>query len=378
VNRWVMVLEALPGSLAAIRVDGAEYRPIDVELADGDPEALGTALAALVAAEESHPDHLVLVVPGDLDAERFADLTEAVSLAGLPDPSWLPDAVAWAGDQLARSTAGTPVIVVDTRGEGLAVWPVRATDDGVEIAEGGAVDLNARLDGLLSGVVHAKLAVVAPELADSLRHRSDAAGRRDAAHLTRELREARRLLCVSDGEELVVTAAETEICLSRREFTRLIDHALGEIATDALGDDTSDVLMIVVADRETPVVGHLADPDRAGGTVLWAPPGASSLSWAVALVLPRREEDAGPLEDPCPTDGFPPPVSALVPRPRSAASRARPRWAVPALTTALVLVMAGAATVLVADPVIPGLTPSAGAVSPVVQVGFDSAGNPPR
>ena len=101
-----MVLEAVPGSSAAIRVDDAEYRATDVELADGDAEVLGASLAELVAAEGSQPDHLVLVVPGDLDEHRFAVLTEAVSLAGLPDPSWLPDAVAWAGDQLARSARG--------------------------------------------------------------------------------------------------------------------------------------------------------------------------------------------------------------------------------------------------------------------------------
>ena len=283
-----MVLEAVPGSSAAIRVDDAEYRTIDVELADGDAEVLGASLAELVAAEGSQPDHLVLVVPGDLDEHRFAVLTEAVSLAGLPDPSWLPDAVAWAGDQLARSAAGTPAVVVDTRGDELAVWPVRAADDGVEIAEGGAVDLNARLDGLLSGVVHAKLAVVAPELADSLRDRSDAVGRRDAAHLSRELREARHIMCVSDGEELVVTAGDAEVNLTRGEFTRLVEHALLEIITDGLGDDVTDVLTIVVADRETPVVEHLADPDGADATLLWAPPEASSLPWAAALVLPRH------------------------------------------------------------------------------------------
>lgn len=374
-----MVLEAVPGSLEAIRVDDAEYRAIDVELDDGDAGALGGALTALVAAEESHPDHLVLVVPGDLDEQRFSVLTEAVSLAGLPDPSWLPDAVAWAGDQLARSTSGTPAIVVDTRGDELAVWSVRAADDGVEIAEGGAVDLNARLDGLLSGVVHAKLAVVAPELADALRDRSDAVGRRDAAHLSRELREARRLMCVSDGEELVVTAGEAEVYLTRGEFTRLIEHALLEIVTDALGDDTPDVLTIVVADRETPVVEHLADPDGGAATLLWAPPGASSLSWAAALVLPRHEEDAGPLNDPCPTDGFPLPASALVPLPRDEAPHDdQPRWVVPALSTLLVLVLAGSAAVLVTDPDIPGVTSNAGADSSVVPVGFDRDGAPPR
>ncbi|WP_328304222.1 hypothetical protein [Actinomycetospora sp. NBC_00405] len=375
-DRWVMVLEAVPGSSAVIRVDDAEYRTIDVELADGDTEVLGASLAELVAAEGSRPDHLVLVVPGDLDEHRFAVLTEAVNLAGLPDPSWLPDAVAWAGDQLARSAAGSPAVVVDTRGDELAVWPVRAADDGVEIAEGGPVDLNARLDGLLSGVVHAKLAVVAPELADSLRDRPDAVSRRDAAHLSRELREARHIMCVSDGEELVVTAGEAEVYLTRGEFTRLVEHALLEIITDGLGDDVTDVLTIVVADRETPVVEHLADPEGADATLLWAPPEASSLPWAAALVLPRHEEDAGPVDDPCPTDGFPLPDDALVPLPRADGPRGdRPGWVVPALSTLLVLVLAGSAAVLVTEPDIPGLTSNADAVSPV---GFDGAGDPPR
>jgi hypothetical protein len=93
-------------------------------------------------------------------------------------------------------------------------------------------------------------------------------------------------------------------------------------------------------------------------------------------VLPRHEEDAGPVDDPCPTDGFPLPDGALVPLPRADGPRGdRPGWVVPALSTLLVLVLAGSAAVLVTDPDIPGLAPNADAVSPV---GFDQAGDPPR
>jgi hypothetical protein len=48
---------------------------------------------------------------------------------------------------------------------------------------------------------------------------------------------------------------------------------------------------------------------------------------------------------------------------------------VPALSTLLVLVLAGSAAVLVTDPDIPGLAPNADAVSPF---GFDQGGDPPR
>src|SRR3954454_8868237 len=143
-----MVLEAVPGSVAAVRVDADEYRRLEAELVDADAATLGNALAAVVEAEGSHPEHLVLVVPGDLEPGRFVDLTEAVELAGLPEPSWLPDAVGWAGEQLARWEAGTAVLVMDARGDEIGVWPVRTADDGVEIARDGALDLTGRLDAL--------------------------------------------------------------------------------------------------------------------------------------------------------------------------------------------------------------------------------------
>ena len=392
-----MVLEAVPGSLAAIRVDGAAYRPIDAALVDGDPETLGRSLTALIEAEGGRPPtDLVLVVPGDLDGQRFATLTEAVGLAGLPGPSWLPDAVAWAGDELACWEAGTPVSVVDSRGDQLAVWPVRTSDDGVEIAEGGAVDLGDRVDALLTGLVHAELAVVAPGVADALRRRTDAASRRDAAHLGRELREGRRLMCTSDGEELVVSAAGAEVIVGRREFTDLVEHALREIAGRALGHDGSDVTTIVVADRETPVVEHLAE--ACGATVLWTSADAGSLGGAAALVLPRPEagdesdeDDVGPppppFVDPAPTDRIPvlvdampasapvPSGGALVLSPhRPLRSGRRPRWAVPALSTLLAVVLVGAATVLATAP---GAAPdeqTAEAVSPTVPLGLVGGG----
>jgi len=379
-----MVLEAVPGSLAALRVDESDHRPIEAELDDGDAETMGRSLAALAYAEGSHPEHLVVVVPGDLEHGRFTDLTEAVSLAGLPDPSWLPDAVAWAGPQLAGWVAGTPAVVVDARADGLAGWSVRTADDGVAIARGGPLDLGGRLDTLLGGVVRAKLAVVAPELADVLRRRSDAAARRDAAHLDRELREARRLMCTSDGEELVVAAGEAEIYLTRAEFSQLADHALRDTVTDALGHEAPGVPVIVVADRPTAIVEHLVLAP--GASVVWALDGGSSLPGAAALVLPRPSDD---LDDPTPTDGIPraalpvpvtaPPAApadrggalVLAPRPPGRADR-RPRWAVPALSALLAGVMAGAAVVLTAAPAAaPDDTPTTEAVSPIVPLGLD-------
>jgi hypothetical protein len=298
VDRWTLALEAVPGRLAAVRVDEEDHRPVDVDLVDGDAEELGRSFAASACAEGGHPEHLVVVVPGDLDAERFATLTEAVGLAGLPEPSWLPDAVAWAGTQLAEWVAGTPALVVDARGDDLVAWSVRTADDGVAVARGGALDLGGRLDALLGGVVRAKLAVVAPELADALRRRVDAAARRDAAHLDRELREARRLMCSTDGEELVVSAGDAEVYLARDEFTGLADHALHDTVVDALGHEDPRLPMVVVADRPTAIVEHLAP--RA--TVVWAPQDESSLAGVAALVLPRT---SAALDDPTPTDGIP-------------------------------------------------------------------------
>jgi hypothetical protein len=313
-DRWILALEAVPGSLAAVRIDEAGHRPVDTELVDGDVEELSTSLAALACAQGGHPEHLVMIVPGDLDVERFAALTEAVSLAGLPDPSWLPDAVAWAGAQLATWVAGTRAVVVDARDDDLALWSVCTADDGVQVGRGGPVDLGGRLDTLLGGVVRAKLAVVEPELADALRRRVDAAARRDAEHLDRELREARRLMCSSEGEELVVSAGEAEAYLTRAEFTQLADDALCEAVADALGHEDPGVRTIVVADRPTAIAEHLAVAP--GATVIWAAPGESSLDGAAALVLPR----SGAALDDTPTCGAPltalPSVPVPVPGPR--------------------------------------------------------------
>jgi hypothetical protein len=376
VDRWTLALEAVPGSLGAVRIDEADHRPVEAALVDGDVEELGASLAALACAEGGHPEHLVVVVPGDLDVERFAALTEAVSLAGLPDPSWLPDAVAWAGTQLAAWAAGTPAVVVDARGDDLALWSVCTADDGVQVGQGGPVDLGGRLDTLLGGVVRAKLAAVDPELADALRRRVDAAARRDAAHLDRELREARRVMCSSDGEELVVSAGDAEVYLTRAEFTQLADHALRETVSDAVGHEASGVPTIVVADRPTAIVEHLAVAP--GTIVVWAPEGESSLDGTAALVLPRLDA----LDDQAPTDGVPlTALSALpVPAPREGSLdvsprpmvplERRPRWAVPTLSTLLALVLGGAAAVLGTSPAAAPVERTTEAVSPIVPVGF--------
>jgi hypothetical protein len=320
----------------------------------------------VIDAEGSDPEHLVLVVPGDLEHGRFVELTEAAELAGLPEPSWLPDVVARTGEHLAGLAAGTPVVVVDARRDQIVAWSTRAADDGVEISCGGAIDLTERLDALVSGVVYAKLDVVDPELAGSLRRRTDAAGRRDAAHLGRELREARRLMCTTDGEELIVTAGDAEVYLTRAEFTGLVDHALRETLRDALGDDGSASETIVVADVVTPVVEQLTAATRA--TELHAPAGTSALGGAAALVLPRPALEPAPevdnLADATPTDGVPLPAEAAW----SAPSRP-PRWAVPALSALLAVSLAGAGTVLAGVPVTG--TPGADLVSTVVGVGLD-------
>lgn len=376
-DRWTLALEAVPGSLTAVRVDEADHRPIEAELVDGDVEELGASLAALACAEGGHPEHLVVVVPGDLEHERFVALTEAASLAGLPDPSWLPDAVAWAGTQLATWVADTRVIVVDARGDDLAVWSVCTADDGVQIGRGGPVDVGGRLDALLGGVVRAKLAVVDPELADALRRRVDAAARRDAAHLDRELREARRLMCTSDGEELVVSAGNAEVYLTRVEFTRLADHALREGVSAALGHEAPGVPTIVVADRPTTIVEHLAATP--GTIVVRASDEESSLDGTAALILPRQD---AVLDDPTPTDRIPltalsalpvaaPRAGELVRSPRPMVSlERRPRWAVPVLSTVLAVVLGGAAAVLTTTPAAgPTGGTSTEAVSPIVPVG---------
>ncbi|WP_285651350.1 hypothetical protein [Actinomycetospora sp. NBRC 106375] len=391
-DRWTMVLEAVPGSLAAIRVDDDEYRRVEAELKDGYATALSAALTTVVEVEGSDPEHLVLVVPGDLESGRFADLTEAVNLAGLPDPSWLPDAVAWAGPQLAVREAGTAVIVLDARRDQVAAWSVRTADDGVEIGRDGPIDLTSRLDALLSGVVYSKLAVVAPEIADALRERADAAGRRDAAHLARELREARHIMCTTDGEELIVTAGEAEVYLTRDEFTGLVEHALRDTVTLILGAEEASADTILVAGCATPIVEHLAG--ITGATVLPAPVGKSSLDGAAALVLPRpvhgEEPVADAADDPDPTDGVPFLATALPPPTGSdivrvpyqpAAYHGPPRWAVPALSTLLVLSLAGAGAVLVTHPSPESAATDAGAVSPdvpVVPVGLDLPADPGR
>ena len=370
-----MVLDAVPGSLRAVRVDDDAHRPIDVDLVDGDAETLSASLLALVDAEDGRPDHLVLVVPGDLEEDRFAALSEAVRIARYPEPSWLPDTVSWVGEHLAAWGSGTPVTVVDARGDDLVVWPIRTSDDGVEIGEGAPRDLGGRLDALLTGVVHAKLAVVAPGIAEALRLRTDDVGRRDAAHLAHELHEARRLMCATDGEELVVTAGDAEVYVTREEFTGLVDHALRDTVEGTLAEDAAHTL--VIAPETTPVVRHLAG--HPGGSVLTAPAGTTSLDGAAALVLPRPHF----VDDPTPTDGIPlpgrtraPHETAMVPLPRETSGRDRPPiWAVPALAGLLVLTLAGAATVLVTAPD-PDVAPAAdaGEISPVVPVGFDRLG----
>jgi len=373
VDRWTMVLEAVPGSLRAVRVVDDEHRPIDVELVDGDAETLSGSLLALVEAEDGRPDHLVLVVPGDLDEDRFAALSRAVRLARFPEPSWLPDAVSWVGGHLATWGSGTPVTVVDARGDDLVVWPIRTSDDGVEIGEGAPLDLGGRLDALLTGVVHAKLAVVAPAIAEALRLRTDDIGRRDAAHLAHELHEARRLMCATDGEELVVTAGDAEVYVTREEFSGLVEHALRDTVESTVAADAAHTL--VVAPETSPVVAQLAGSP--GGSVVTAPAGTSSPEGAAALVLPRPHG----IDDPTPTDGIPlpgraPREAAMVPLPRETSGRGRPPiWAVPALVGLLVLSLAGAATVLATAPdveVVPAA--DAGALSPVVPVGFDRLG----
>lgn len=326
-DRWTMVLEAVPGSLAAIRVDDDGYRAVDADLVDGDAAMLGEALTSVLDAEGSHPEHLVLVVPGDLEHGRYVELTEAVDLAGMPDPSWLPDAVARTGEELAAREARTPVLVIDARRDEIAAWSVRTADDGVEIRRGGALDVTARLDALLSGVVYAKLAEVAPALAESLRRRTDAASRRDAAHLHRELREARRLMCTTDGEELIVTAGEAEVYLTRAEFTGLVDHALRDTLAEAVGAGEPGVTTILVADGITPVVEHLTD--ATGAIVLPAPAGASCLDGAAALVLPRPGPDQNratldeDVDDPDPTDGVALPARARPRRRRAVTAEVR-------------------------------------------------------
>jgi hypothetical protein len=373
VDRWTMVLDAVPGSLRAVRVDDDVHRPVDADLVDGDAETLSASLLAAVEAEDGRPDHLVLVVPGDLDEERFAALTRAVRLARFPEPSWLPDAVSWAGGRLAGWGSGTPVTVVDARGDDLVVWPIRTSDDGVEIGEGAPLDLGGRLDALLTGVVHAKLAVVAPGIAEALRRRTDAVGRRDAAHLGHELHEARRLMCATDGEELVVTAADAEVYVTREEFTGLVEHALRDTVEGTVAQDAAHTL--VLAPAATPIAEQLAATP--GGAVLTAPVGATSLDGAAALVLPRPHT----VDDPTPTDGIalPGPAprgTAVVPLPRETSGRDRsPIWAVPVLAGLLVLSLAGAATVLVTAPD-PDVVPAAdaGSLSPVVPVGFDRLG----
>ncbi|MEJ2888780.1 hypothetical protein [Actinomycetospora aeridis] len=369
-DRWTLVLEAVPGSLRAVRVDEDAHRTIDVDLADGDITVLNDSLAAVLHAAGSRPAYVVLVVPGDIDGQRFADLGAAVRFAGLPEPSWLPDAVACAGTRLAGWSSGLPVTVIDARGDDLVVWPVRTADDGVEVGEGGARDLGARLDALLTGVVHAKLAVVAPGIAEALRRRTDPVGRRDAAHLSNELREARRLLSATDGDELVVTAGDAEVYVTREEFTDLVDHARHDTTATAAGPATH---TIVVAHERTPIAEHLAA--AAGASLLVARP-ESAPDGAAALVLPRPHA----VEDPTPTDGIPLPgrlrATAIVPLPRETVARGRPPiWAVPALAGLLVLSLAGAATVLATSP-----DPAAGtgATSPVVPVGFDRLGDPGR
>lgn len=371
-----MVLDAAPGSLRAVRVDDEDHRPVDVELVDGDAETLGASLLALVDAEDGRPDHLVLLVPGDLDEDRYAALSEAVRLARFPEPSWLPDAVSWAGTHLARWGAGTPVTVVDARGEDLLVWPVRTADDGVEIGPGAPHDLGDRLDTLLTGVVYAKLAVAAPEIAEALRRPVDEAGRRDAARLGQELHEARLLLGAADGEELVVTAGEAEVYVTREEFTGLVERALRDTVEGTVAEQAARTL--VVAAETTPIVEQLTASD--GGTVLRAALGATSPDGAAALVLPR----AHGVDDPTPTDGIPlprrpaeePREAAVVPVPRATSGRDRlPFWTVPALAGLLVLSLAGAGTVLATDPAPdPAVAPAADADTPVAPVGFGSLG----
>lgn len=376
-DRWTMVLEALPGSLRAVRVDEEDHRPIDVELFDGDAETLRGSLLALVEEEGGRPDHLVLLVPGDLDEDRFAALSEAVRQARYPEPSWLPDAVSWVGGHLAAWGSGTPVTVVDVRGNDLMVWPTRTADDGVEIGADAPRDLGARLDALIAEVVHAKLAAVAPGIADALRSRTDDIGLRDAAHLAQELHKARRLMSASDGEELVVTAGDAEIYVTREEFTGLVDRALRESVDGTPAEDAAHTL--VVAPEVTPIVEQLSATP--GGSVIQAHAGTTSLDGAAALVLPRRHL----VDDPTPTDGLPlpgrtawsPRETAVVPVPRDTSGRDRPPiWAVPALAGLLVLTLAGAATVLVTAPET-GFAPTAdaGMLSPVVPVGFDRLGD---
>ncbi len=364
---WTLAVEAVPPQLSALAVEDERCAPIgDAELVDGDVDALTRSFTALVGRRDSFPEHLLMVIPGDVSPQRFAALADAAGLAGLPDPSWLPDAVACAGETLAGWAPGTRAVVIDARTGDVSAWPVRTADDGIQIAATGALDISARLDALLAGIVQAKLSLAVPEFAEAVRCREDAQARRDAAHLSRELRRARRLLSETDGDELVVTAGGAEVSVGSAEFAHLVEHAVHDVLGDIREDAGTPVL--IIAGDATPIVELLVAatggmplnagrrPALLGAAALVRP--REPLPDEHVLPVPRAPEDLEDPEDPVAATPAPGPEAPAPAAPRPAAPRpaaprpaARPpRWAVPALSTLLVLAMSGAVAVLVVGP----------------------------
>lgn len=405
---WTMAVEAGAAALAGVAIDGERCEPIEVDgrrtveldgTAGGDDDAdavtdrLAEALLALARGGETLPDHVVVVVPGETTSARCAQIAEAAALAGLPDPSWLPDAVARAGRCFDGGTEIERVAaVVDARSCDVSAWWVRDEADGVVVAAGGpgtpgVEGLGSRLDGLLLCNARGKLADLAPEVVAALDRRGDADARRNAAHLRRGLRRARRHLGAVGDDAATVHVGGVAVTIERSELAVAVEQAGRELMADLPVDETTGgpPAVLVVAEDDGPLVRHLVDAigaipvvDRSpvaalrgvgaltrvgdpGGKplrgALWAAgdPAPSDPSWPPSARAPVLV----PLDDTTPRRGLGLPGTpehvepgsgdvegnvGVVPDVRSV--RDRRRWVVCALLAALLLAVLGAVLLL--------------------------------
>jgi hypothetical protein len=381
VGEWAMVVDAVSTPPVAIAIGhehsndpavGAEGAEFIGRAAGGagsadraeDADAVAAPMVELLG-DGPAPSSLVMVVAADTDRARFATLSEAAELAGLPAPTWVPDAVARVGAVLAALQPDRPRLVVDVRRDDPEVWGVRPTAAAGRIGTVEPVDVVPRVEALLVGMLRAKLQAAAPDRPDlvaSLGEPDDTdgpAGRRTAAHLRRDLRRAARRLADTgqpDDAEIVVDVEGVEVTVGAAELAQLVAHASRDGVHTVLGPDAIGVVAVLVADTEGGIVRHLA---HALGAMTVVPGrSAAGLEGAAALVRARPVAPSIPAQGPI--ADAPPAAAAPVSR-----SGGRPRWAVPALSSLVAAAMLGSAGVLAVGAMTP-LAALPAAVAPAV------------
>lgn len=330
-REWAMVVEVPTAPPVAIAVDGGR--------APSTAGAVAGPLGALLG-DGPPPASLVVIVPADTGRERFATLTAAAETAGLPAPTWVPDAVARAGSVLAALQPDRPRMVVDVRGGDPEVWGVRPAAAAGRIGTVEAVDVAAPVAALLVETLRVKLAAAAPDRPELAAFLAPS----DALH--QDLRGATRQLADADDAEIVVDVEDTEVTVGSQELAGLVARAARDGVRDVLGPDAIGVVAVLVADAETGLVRHLAAAFGAMTVIPDRP--SAALEGAAALA---RDRPSVPVQQ----QRTPEPVPAATP-----GSADRPRWAVPALSSLAVAALLGASGVLATGAMTPSVAPAAG------------------